>query len=79
MAAPRFTSTSTVGSPSNSAIRASAKRTPLAATRVSGRAHQHPAGEPLRPVDLVGVPGPGSGSIGRRSQVTPPTTGSAPA
>ncbi len=77
--APRFTSTSTVGSPRSSAMRASANRTPLAATRVAGRGLQHRGRELAGALDLVrACRGPGAGSIGRRSQVTPPTTGRAP-
>ena len=58
-------------------MRASAKRTPLERTRVSPRAASThgPSG---RASSISSTErGPGCGSIGRRSHVTPPTSGRA--
>ena len=77
-AGPSVASTRTVSSPSSSAIRDSANRTPLSRTRVEPLAASTPGASLRAPSISASARGPGSGSIGRRSQVTPPTTGRAP-
>src|SRR5919197_3095453 len=70
-------SISTVGSPRRAAMRASANRAPEA-VRVSGPASNTPSWSARAPVISAVERGPGSGSIGRRSQVTPPSTAGTP-
>jgi hypothetical protein len=59
-------------------MRASAKRTPLPRTRVSGPAASTASPSGRAPSISASARGPGSGSMGRRSQETPPSTGRAP-
>src|SRR4051794_22527367 len=77
-AGPPFGSTSTVGAPSSSAMRPSAKRKPPG-PRASGPASATASCNGRAPVTSSRRRGPGSGSIGRRSQVRPPRTDSHPA
>jgi hypothetical protein len=59
-------------------MRDSAKTTPDSRTRVPPDAASTPGANGRPPSISASARGPGCGSIGRRSQVTPPTTGSAP-
>src|SRR3954452_9422252 len=77
-AGPPFGSTSTVGAPSSSAMRPSAKRNPPGPL-ASGPASATASCSGRAPVTSSSRRGPGSGSIGRRSQVRPPRTVSHPA
>src|SRR3954453_7001803 len=77
-AGPPFGSTSTVGAPSSSAMRPSAKRNPPGPL-ASGPASATASCSGRAPVTSSSRRGPGSGSVGRRSQVRPPRTGSHPA
>src|SRR4051794_14555632 len=77
-AGPPFGSTSTVGAPSSSAMRPSAKRNPPGPL-ASGPASATASCSGRAPVTSSSRRGPGSGSIGRRSHVSPPRTLSHPA
>ena len=75
---PMLTSISTVGWSRNSDMRASANTTSRSRTRVSGPASRMPGAISSAPVISATERGPGTGSNGRRSQLMPPITGSAP-
>ncbi len=56
----------------------SANSVPSPLTQVSGQAASTGPASTRAPSISAAARGPGRGSIGRRSQVTPPTTGAAP-